>query len=178
MTRVNPVVRSVLEDFDAALEASLGAPLAVYGLVPHSGEEGPVAAVAFVARTLGVPETDVLASAGIKERTFHDWKVNKRSPRLASQGKLWMLVQVAEDLAYNVPDVRAWFLADPSRRDQLRGGLFDELLSGTAARGFVEPRTASGYGVGREILVPPAPTPGRAFQRRPRAQRRTSRREG
>ena len=73
---------------------------------------------------------DVLAAASIKPRTYHSWAQPSASrPRLTSQGRLWALAQLVDDLPelLDVP-IRQWVLADSERLTALRAGRFDELL--------------------------------------------------
>jgi hypothetical protein len=79
---------------------------------------------------LGIDLKDVLAAASIKPRTYHSWaQPSAPRPRLTSQGRLWALVQLVDDLPelLDVP-LRQWVLADPDRLATLRTGRFDELL--------------------------------------------------
>ncbi len=79
---------------------------------------------------LGIDLKDVLAAANIKPRTYHSWaRPSAPRPRLASQGRLWALAQLVDDLPeiLDVP-IRQWLLADPERLMILRAGCFDELL--------------------------------------------------
>lgn len=93
--------------------------------IQYVADSGAVAAIDFVSRALGVPEVDVLAAARIKERTFHEWKSKGREPRLGSQGQLWKLVGIVEDLVASGLDVATWFRARPALRDLLRSGDLD-----------------------------------------------------
>jgi hypothetical protein len=88
-------------------------------------------AVRFVEQSLGVPVRDVLKSAGIARRTFYSWgKSQVRRPRLASEGRLWSLVQVTEDLVSILGrDLVNWMKADSRRRDWLTKGQHDVLLA-------------------------------------------------
>lgn len=86
-------------------------------------------AVMYVARTLGVPQRDVLRAAGIAPRTFHTWGKIVRHPRLSSQGRLWELVQLTEDLRELFGSrLRRWMRA-PGRRALLAGSDPQQLLS-------------------------------------------------
>jgi hypothetical protein len=173
---LDPSVREALAAFDRELEMSLGEPLAACGITPHKADNDAVAAVAYVAQVLGVPERDVLTAAGIKERTFHEWKRKGREPRLGSQGRLWKLVQVVEDLAEHMSDPAAWLRADEKRRETLRSGdpdaLAAEAVQETLARarareGLVLPDAAGYYSLGDESVGPePSPHPQRSVQRR------------
>ncbi|HEY5179036.1 MAG TPA: hypothetical protein VIJ07_04570 [Dermatophilaceae bacterium] len=124
--------------------------------VQYVADSDAVAAIDFVSRALGVPDVDVLAAARIKERTFHEWKSKGREPRLGSQGQLWKLVGIVEDLAAGGLDVATWFRARPALRDLLRSGdldtfaltpvhedIVDEMLieRGLASAGLAGPET-------------------------------------
>ena len=90
-----------------------------------SAEPDAVAAVGWVGSACGVPVVDVLAAAGIKERTFHEWKANGRQPRLNTQGRLWAVHQAVQDLVSDLGGedaLRRWMLADPARRGLFRTG--------------------------------------------------------
>jgi len=81
-------------------------------------------------RRLGIDLKDVLTAANIKPRTYHSWaQPSAPRPRLASQGRLWALAQLVDDLpeVLDVP-IRQWLLADSKRLVALRAGRFDELL--------------------------------------------------
>lgn len=81
-------------------------------------------------RRLGIDLKDVLAAASIKPRTYHSWaQPSAPRPRLTSQGRLWALAQLVDDLpeVLNVP-IRQWLLADSKRLMALQAGRFDALL--------------------------------------------------
>ena len=106
-------------DPSEAVAALLARPL------QYVADSDAVAAIDFVSRALGVPDVDVLTAARIKERTFHEWKSKGREPRLGSQGQLWKLVGIVEDLTARGLDVAAWFRARPALRNLLRSGDLD-----------------------------------------------------
>jgi hypothetical protein len=129
-----------------------------------------------------VPERDVLTAAGIKERTFHEWKRHGREPRLGSQGRLWELVQVVEGLAEQMADPAAWLRADARRREVLRSGKPDalaaegvrDMLVGALGRGHLVQSSAAGYyGLGEEPVGPERTGAQRHVQRRPTSARTT-----
>ncbi len=89
-----------------------------------------VDAVAEIADCFGVSVGDVLKAAGISKRTFQSWKVSGvRRPPQSSEGRLWLLHQLAQDLVEvkGRAGLRQWLEADPSRRRLLRAGKIDEL---------------------------------------------------
>ena len=132
--------------------------------VAYVAESGAVAAIDFVSQALGVPDVDVLAAARIKERTFHEWKSKGRAPRLGSQGQLWKLVGIVEDLAASGLDIAAWFRAHPDLRDLLRSGDLDTFAlapvhDDVVDKMFIERGRASAGLAGPEAHVPPAAGP-------------------
>jgi hypothetical protein len=88
-------------------------------------------AVSHVASTLGMPLKAVLGGTGVAPRTYYSWSAQGvAQPRLASQGSLWKLVQVTDDLTQLLgADLTRWMRADPRHRILLEGGQFDQLLS-------------------------------------------------
>lgn len=89
-----------------------------------------VEAVGEIANWLGVSVGDVLKAAGISKRTFQSWKaLDVHRPRQSSEGRLWLLHQLAQDLVEvkGRSGLRQWLEADPSRRRLLRAGKVDEL---------------------------------------------------
>jgi len=130
----------------------------------HVAGSSAVAAIDFVSRALGVPDVDVLAAARIKERTFHEWKSKGREPRLGSQGQLWKLVGIVEDLAGSGLDLATWFRARPALRDMLRSGDLDTFAlapvhDDIADKMFIERGSASAGQAGPEAHVPQAAGP-------------------
>ena len=86
------------------------------------------AAVNHVATILRVPIIDVLKATGIKNRTFYSWRDSDVNPRVGSQGELWRLVSLCDDLeAVLGQDVREWFRADQRHRGELQNGQFEDL---------------------------------------------------
>lgn len=113
---------------------------------------------------LGIDLKDVLAAASIKPRTYHSWaQPSAPRPRLTSQGRLWALAQLVDDLPelLDVP-LRQWVLADPDRLAALRTGRFDELLEqATRERIQKDPAgTVAGpfHGVGEDGSLSPPTT--------------------
>jgi len=101
-----------------------------------------VEAVQDVADWLGLPVADVLAASRIRKRTYHAWKKGTRRPRLASQGELWELRQLAADLVetMGMKGARTW-VGQPTVRDLLRTGDVDALANRAYATGAA-PRPA------------------------------------
>lgn len=91
------------------------------------------------AKTLGLMLTEACAAAGIAWRTFQSWTPETR-PRVASQGRLWQLIHLAEDLtALLGNDVAEWVAANPRARQAILVGRFgeamNELIGDRARRG-------------------------------------------
>jgi hypothetical protein len=106
-----------------------------------AGHHDAVSVVKEIAARLGVPVRDVLTAAGISKSTFYSWRAPAAPrPRLASQGRLWALVQAVEGLAGVFGDqLRGWLLADPARVELLRRGDVDALLAAAVAAGVAIP---------------------------------------
>jgi len=130
-------------------------------------------AVRYIQETLRVPVHDVLIASGIAPRTFYAWRSERvRKTRLGSEGKLWKLLQVVEDLqAVLGTDLHQW-MRDQGRRQTLRNGDVDQIL----AVALIEESSRSGpakgpvysSAVGNEVQVPRLATPGtRRAQRGP-----------
>ena len=117
-----------------------------------------IGAVVYVAETLGVPDVDVLSAAGIKQRTFHEWKSKGRQPRLGSQGQLWRLVGIVEDFAACNSELAVWFKSDPRHRDLLRSGDLEglaeaQLIEHGGQERFLAPIAASAGQAGSEGAI-------------------------
>lgn len=91
-----------------------------------------VAAVAYVQSVLGLSLKQALKAARIKPRTYYSWQEHPgRSPRMASQGQLWRLHQLAEDLddALGKIGVRSWLARNDALMTALLRGRFDEVAA-------------------------------------------------
>jgi hypothetical protein len=153
--------------------------------LPHHDRQDAVAAVAWVSAITGLPETYVIEAAGIAERSYHEWKGNGRQPRLSSQGRLWAVVQAAEDLAADLGGEHAlqmWLIgdADGSRVALFRHGRLDRLRAAAAPTGPAQTgqSPAAVFVLGGEPDVPAAPLPSGAVPRKPsrgKPTRRTNR---
>jgi len=88
-------------------------------------------AVGYVASRLGMPVTAVLRAAGVVPRTYYSWlALGVRQPRLPSQGSLWKLVQITQDLDDLLgADLKPWMRVDPQRRVLLERRKLDRLLA-------------------------------------------------
>ncbi|MGW0117716.1 hypothetical protein [Streptomyces sp. NPDC003327] len=95
----------------------------------ESADRTAVSAVNELAQILGLPVRDILAGAGIARRTFYSWRGSNVSPRLASQGRLWSMLQAGTDL-HDVlgPDLQRWIAADSDRRQSIVSGNLDALM--------------------------------------------------
>ncbi|SNR59707.1 hypothetical protein [Blastococcus mobilis] len=125
-----------------------------------SGRDDAVAVVDALTARLDLPVRDVLAAAGIRKSTFYTWKAPEaRRPRVASQGRLWVLAQAVEDLEELVGgSLRGWLLADPARLPLLRRGELDALLRVAEPPASALTADAPGYpatyGVGGDHVEP------------------------
>lgn len=91
-----------------------------------------VKAVDDIAGWLGISIADALSASDISKRTYQSWKhEGVRHPRASSEGRLWRLHQFAEDLVetMGLPALRHWLSAEPERKELLRAGAIDELMS-------------------------------------------------
>jgi hypothetical protein len=158
----------------------------------HKFDDDVVEVVRDLQHRLGIDLKDVLAAASIKPRTYHSWtQPSAPRPRLTSQGRLWALAQLVDDLPelLDVP-LRQWVLADPDRLAALRTGRFDELLeqasheriqkdpAGTVAGPFhgvgedgplSHPTTNRELVVDEQAITEPAPPPSRGSPGLPQA---------
>jgi uncharacterized protein (DUF2384 family) len=91
-----------------------------------------VNAVNQIATWLGVKSEIVLKAAGIKKRTYHEWKRRKvKNPRPMSEGRLWELHQVASDLVETRGEIgiRRWLHGDSRRLRMLTTVSLDDLMA-------------------------------------------------
>lgn len=94
------------------------------------GSQQVLSVIAECAALLGIPEPDVAQAAGIARSSYFNWKSNPQTrPQLAKVSKLWLLAQAVTNLD-EVSDGRAahWLHAEPSRRERLRAGDFEDLF--------------------------------------------------
>jgi hypothetical protein len=100
-------------------------------------------------------EGDILAAAGISERTYYNWKRNKEtSPRRASQASLWAVAESAERIVEALQENAAtWMKADPDRHKLFVAGQHARLalLAAAAKVGVRIPSETLD-----ELQVPPA----------------------
>lgn len=104
-----------------------------------ASDADPVGVVARIGTVLGVTQHDVLHGTGIAERTYYDWKANRRQPRLASLGSLWALDQATTDIVRVLADPAAWMRSNIQLRVTLQDGRFDDLV--VAALEFARSRS-------------------------------------
>lgn len=80
--------------------------------------------VEWMTSALGLTERDVLASAGISDRTYYSWKrYRKTTPRRGSQAQLWALMRSVRDIAGALDEkAPAWMKSDPTLRGLLLEG--------------------------------------------------------
>jgi hypothetical protein len=91
-----------------------------------------VGAISYVQHTLGLSLKQTLRAAHISPRTYHSWKENlDRHPRIRSQGRLWQLHQLTEDLTETLGELGAqqWLAEDDSRLTRMMRGHFDNLVA-------------------------------------------------
>jgi hypothetical protein len=104
-------------------------------LVEWAHPPGPplaVGAIAYIQRTLDLSLKQTLKAAHIKPRTYHSWREHPaRHPRVTSQGQLWLLHQLTEDLheAMGEIGVQRWLAEDNSRLTALLRGRFDDVAA-------------------------------------------------
>ncbi len=108
------------------------------GISPEtaSGADDVVAAIKGLSWRLGLPQRDICEAADVSRSAYYTWsQPDAPRPRVASQGRLWALVQFTEDLEelLDVPPSQ-WLLSDQDRREQLLDGRFNELLESLRAR--------------------------------------------
>ncbi|MET8860606.1 hypothetical protein [Streptomyces sp. NPDC004579] len=90
-----------------------------------------VDAVAELQRALGFTQQEVLQAAGIKKRTFQNWRKGKAGGfRPASVGRLWELHAAVTDLREltGPTGVLLWIARDHTRKKTLLKGDFDSLI--------------------------------------------------
>ncbi len=89
----------------------------------------PVAAVEYVRDLLGVSQDTVLAAAGVAERTFFGWKKTPNSrPRVASLGRLWLMVEALTQLQGSHPNLAAWIHSNPDAWRAFEAGQVNRLV--------------------------------------------------
>ncbi len=142
---------------------------------PVSGVDNVVEVIEETSRRIALPLKDVLAAAGVKKSTYHSWKAGGvMTPQLASQGRLWELVQFVEDFTevHDFP-IQQWLLTDEARQQLFMSGHFAELreMLLSQPRSLVgAPEYARLAAIGGEIVIDDHDTePGR--HRRGRASR-------
>ena len=129
-----------------------------------SGDTRIVEVLADMTRRLGLPMEQVLEAADIPSSTYYWWKANPEvQPRLASQRRLWALVQLVEDAEEVVgSSLQQWILSRPERRGLLLAGKFDALLRSAMVVPGLEReyrRDLSIYAVGGEFEESESPAP-------------------
>lgn len=127
----------------------------------NAHELGAYEAVAWIADQLALPVTVVAAATGIKERTYFSWASGAVKPRLASQGHLWRLLSVCEDLLTLLgDDLRYWMKAHPDLRESLDARDYDILLETAILEHGAVQRRGEGpsLGIGADS-IPLATTP-------------------
>jgi hypothetical protein len=107
------------------------------------GTDDAALTVRLISRRLGLPIRDIVEAAGISRSSFYSWNSpNAPRPRVSSQGHLWELAQLVDDLDELLGEsLQRWMLADPQRRVSLAHGDFAKLLD--AAQPKRRPRNNS-----------------------------------
>lgn len=80
---------------------------------------------------LGLTQKEMFEATGISKRTFHSWaeKPAGSRPRVASLGRLWELVDAADDLRGTLDQpLKRWLRGDKKRTAALVDGRFDDLV--------------------------------------------------
>ncbi len=118
-----------------------------------------VAVIDQLAGELGVPLSYVLKAAGVKRRTYYSWRsMPSRSPRVASQARLWTFAQIVEDLRDELGSgLRQWVHALPDRLTAIRDGHPDDLISllWSHEADILQPDlTARTSGLAQDVVVP------------------------
>jgi hypothetical protein len=123
------------------------------------GSDDAALTVRLISRRLGLPIRDIVEAAGISRSSFYSWSSpNAPRPRVSSQGHLWELAQMVDDLDELLGEsLQRWILADPQRRVSLAHGDFAKLLD-EAAQPKRRPRKESDlhsaiYAVGGDTSV-------------------------
>lgn len=98
--------------------------LSIEATGPESPTADIIAAVNTVTHALGVAERDVLAAAGIRDRTYYHWKRNpSTTPRSGSQANLWGVVSSVAGIVAQLDDLTPrWLRADPDRLELFISG--------------------------------------------------------
>lgn len=126
-----------------AVEVALRELPVVAGPGLASGADDVVAAIKTLAWRLGLSQRDICEAADVSRSAYYTWnQPGAPRPRVASQGRVWALVQFTEDLEelLDVPPGQ-WLLAVAGRREQLLDGRFDDLLE--SVRTQPRPRQAA-----------------------------------
>ena len=126
--------------------------LAVAGPAVSSGSsavalpeaEDVVSAVRSIEGRLGLSARQVCDATGISKSAFYTWaRPSGPRPRLASQRRLWALVQLVEDLEDLLEGPPAgWLLANPAARTMVIEGRFDDVTD--MARAQIRVRSGQG----------------------------------
>jgi len=117
------------------------------------GSDDAVTSLLSISSRLGLPIRDVVEIAGISRSSFYSWRSpTAPRPRLSSQGRLWELAQLVEDLEELIEaPLRHWLLANPQRRTDLLQGNFHKVLDAASpvnGAPFLAPSYSTNYAVG------------------------------
>lgn len=118
-------------------------------VMPPAGET--VGLVNRLTEQLGIPNKTLFTITGISKSSFNNWSNGRGTPRASSEGRLWELSELVDDLCTVLDQpIRTWLRVDPTRMDLLRGGEFDELFSAALSE---QPNTASNPPAGMSRAV-------------------------
>lgn len=161
LVHVRTGARGAVETFDLGWVTEPVAPADI-------GDSAAEPALRRTAELIGLPLRDTCIAAGIAWRTFQSWTPATR-PRVASQGRLWQLVHLAQNLDTLLDGAAAqWIAANPDVRTMIMEGRFEDamnvLLSDRARRGTYRDAAADTVtaGAGSEAtldLLPRETTP-------------------
>ncbi len=91
--------------------------------------QSPVEAVRFLTQVLQISQDRVLNAVNVAERSFFQWAAGTvTSPRAASLGRLWPMVEAIAPLRAAHPSLAAWFHSTPSAQEAFAAGHINDLL--------------------------------------------------
>lgn len=91
--------------------------------------QSPVEAVRFLTQALQISQDQVLNAVNVAERSFFQWAAGTvTSPRPASLGRLWPMVEAVAPLRAAHPSLAAWFHSTPSAQEAFAAGRINDLL--------------------------------------------------
>lgn len=176
----DPVLREELPKWESFLSASsfTFSPLAsgnasspAHGKRFNPNNLGAYEAVNWIAGTLSLPTTRITAATGIKTRTYFSWGSGTVTPRVSSQGQLWRLLSICEDLLSLLgADLSGWFMSRPDLQNSLNDGAFDSILEAALrdrSQLLAEDTVGPSFGLGGESVRQSEAPRWRPERRRP-----------